>query len=97
MHPNLRLLLALNGVDAGTTMVVVGAGLGTELNPVMAVALAISPLFFLLFKVALMDATVFWLHRRWEEKPFRVLAFLMTSAYALLVATQVVGIMRFRP
>lgn len=82
----LRLLIALNGVDAGTTLVVFAmGGPSVELNPIMRACLVASPFFFLFVKLAIVDLMVVWM----AKKPGAMAGIAVaTAAYAALVLFQ---------
>ena len=80
----LRLLLALNGVDAGVTLTLYALdGSSIELNPVMLVALAVSPIAFLVVKLAIVDVLAIWL----ASKPSRLARFGLLLAVCCYGAT----------
>ncbi len=59
---SLRLILALNGIDAGVTLVLAAlAGPEIEANPAMAFFLKASPFLFLVVKLAMVDLLTVWL------------------------------------
>lgn len=85
----LRLLLGLNGVDAGTTIAMVRTGLAREMNPAMRFCLDVHPFFFLAVKIGLIEALVWMLWRKLEHRVTRVGIVVVTLAYLLLVISQV--------
>lgn len=96
-HRLLRLLIALNGVDAGTTIAMVRTGMARELNPVMRACLNVSPFFFLLVKLALIEVLVSMLFAKGDRRIARVGMWIITTAYLLLVLGQVGAICLLYP
>lgn len=88
MKPALRLLLALNGVDAGMTLALVTFNEAQELNPMWAWALRISPWLFLVPKLALVDTLGLFLARRDDKMSHRTL-WGIAAAYLALILYQV--------
>jgi ABC-type xylose transport system permease subunit len=69
----IRLLIGLNGVDCGLTLAAVIVGYGQEMNPLMRLALGVSPWFFLATKLAIMElasVTMFRQYRKLEGIPW---------------------------
>ena len=85
MRLPLRLLLALNGVDAGLTIAATLLGSAREVNPLMAACLSVSPFFFLAIKLALIDVGILilsWGRRHWAA---RLALSVSLGGYAALV------------
>jgi hypothetical protein len=62
MAPWVLLFVVCNVIDTVSTLAVVMLGLGTELNPLMAALLELSPLAFVLAKIAVGGASLAVLH-----------------------------------
>jgi hypothetical protein len=87
---SVKLLLGLNGVDAGLTMAVVHLGLAREMNPAMAVLLRIHPTLFLVVKMALLMALTTVSERQSQHAFARYTIYFVTAMYTALIVYSVV-------
>lgn len=88
----LRLLLGLNGVDAGMTIATTQLGFAEEVNPIMKAALAVSPFFFLVVKLVCIDALFYIVSRSWDKTAIKAATYLCMCTYLGLVLYQVWGV-----
>lgn len=86
------LILVLNLVDAIFTLCLVGGGLAVEANPLMATALAESPVAFVAAKMALVSLGILFLWRMRQHR-FAAMAIVVSMfVYAAVIAYHVGGL-----
>lgn len=81
-----RLLLGLNGLDAGLTLAAVIIGYGYELNPLMSFALRVGPLFFIFIKLAICEIAAVTMLEQYKDSdkiPWKLVFF--NAIYILVV------------
>lgn len=85
-HAAEALFLAFNALDAIFTLLYVGVGVATESNPLLAAAIAISPILFVTVKMTLAIIAVAILHALRRNTLAQAVMVIGTTAYAGVIA-----------
>ena len=84
-HFFISCIIILNAVDAVFTVAWVESGLAVEANPVMAMAIAVSPVFFVLTKLVLVNVSVLLLWHLKKHSAAQAGAALCAGVYYALL------------